>query len=412
MADRVVPMEVRMRVALLSYDGTTVTVAEFCRQHDMSRQTFYKYRRRFEAEGVAGLVPRSTRPRTSPSQVPVKQVQAVLAMHDQLRQDGWDCGARSVRDQLLAQGRPAPSDRAVHRILADHGRVKTSPKKRPRSSYRSFESSSPNGIWQLDGTKRLLADGTEVVILRFQDDHSRMAMGTRVASSENMADTWALLEEAMTRHGRPAILLHDGAAAFSGARRGRGQITDLEWRLRRLGIKQIVSSPYHPQTCGKKERDWRPLHQWLDARPPATSLTELQRLVDAYDAVFNTVRTHQGIGRVTPQQRYQASTKAEPAPPEELPTVTHLREVTARAGGVVPLGPGRYSLALGHAWTGASITVVRQDLDVVLFAGDTIIRRLRIDPTRLQQPSGLKRGRPRKPPTTVSDVLTHVSAMS
>jgi transposase InsO family protein len=412
MADLVVPMEVRMRVALLSYDRTTVTVAEFCRQHEMSRQTFYKYRRRFEAEGVAGLVPRSKRPRSSPRQVPPEQVEAVLVMHDQLRQDGWDHGARSVRDQLLAHGQPVPSDRSVHRILADHGRVKTSPKKRPRSSYRSFESSAPNGIWQLDGTKRLLADGTEVVILRLEDDHSRMAIGTRVASSENMADTWTLLEDAMTRHGRPAILLHDGAAAFSGTRRGRGQITDLEWRLRRLGIKQVVSSPYHPQTCGKKERDWQPLHQWLDARTPARTLPELQRLVDAYDAVFNTIRTHQGIGRITPEQRYRASPKAEPGPPEELPTVTHLREVTARARGIVPLGPGRYTLALGHTWAGASITVVRQDFDVVLFAGQTIIRRLPIDPSRLSQPSGLKRGRPPKRPTTVSDVLTHVSAMS
>src|SRR5512134_2463981 len=121
MADLVVPMEVRMRVALLTYDRTTVTVAEFCRQHEMSRQTFYKYRRRFEAEGVAGLVPRSKRPRSSPRQVPPEQVEAVLVMHDQLRQDGWDHGARSVRDQLLADGQPVPSDRSVHRILADHG---------------------------------------------------------------------------------------------------------------------------------------------------------------------------------------------------------------------------------------------------------------------------------------------------
>lgn len=394
MADLVVAMEVRMRVALLSYDRTTVTVAEFCRQHQMSRQTFYKYRRRFEAEGVAGLVPRSRRPRSSPNRVPLEQVEAVLSTHDQLREDGWDYGARSVRDRLLSQGQPAPSDRSVHRILTDHGRVKTSPKKRPRSSYRSFESSAPNGIWQLDGTKRLLADGTEVVILRLEDDHSRMAVGTRVAGSESMADAWALLEETMARHGRPAILLHDGSVAFSGIRQGRGQITDLEWRLRLLGIKQVVSSPYHPQTCGKKERDWRPLHQWLDARPPAATIPELQLLVDAYDAIFNTIRTHQGIGRLTPQQRYQASPKAEPGPPEDLPTVTHLREVTASARGVVALGPGKHSIALGHAWTGAKITVVRQDLDVVLFCGHTLIRRLRIDPTRARQPSGLKRGRP------------------
>ena len=53
------------------------------------------------------------------------------------------------------------------------------------------------------------------------DDHSRMLLATRVAPSENMADTWALLQNAMARHGRPAMLLHDGSIAFSGVRRGR-----------------------------------------------------------------------------------------------------------------------------------------------------------------------------------------------
>lgn len=396
MADLVVSMDVRMRIAMLSYDGTTLSVAEFCRLHEISRQTFYKYRKRFETDGVSGMVPKSKRPLVSPNRTPVEQVEAVLEMHDQLRADGWDCGARSVRDRLLGLGQPTPSDRTVHRILADHARTKVSPKKRPRSSYRRFESSAPNGIWQLDGTSRFLADGTEVCILRLEDDHSRMTLGTRVAGSENMADTWSLLEETMTAHGRPAILLHDGSIAFSGKRAGRGQVIELEWRLRMLGIKQIVSSPHHPQTCGKKERDWQPLHQWLDARPPAASIPDLQLLVDAYDVIFNTVRTHQGIGRVPPQQRYHASEKATPGPPEDLPTVTHIKEITARHSGRVNLGPGDHSIALGHAWTGAKITVVRQDLDVVLFAGTTIVRRLRIDPTRKIQPSGIKPGRPPK----------------
>ena len=51
---------------------------------------------------------------------------------------------------------------------------------------------------------------------------------------------------------------------------------------------RIVSSPYHPQTCGKKEREWQGLHRWLDAHPAAASIAELQRLVDAYDARVRT----------------------------------------------------------------------------------------------------------------------------
>ena len=187
---------------------------------------------------------------------PEAVVGAVLQVHEQLLEQGWDAGARSVHDRMLGQGLAAPSDRTIHRILAGHDRVKASPKKRRRDSYRRFEATAPNGMWQLDGTKRTLADGTVVCILRVIDDHSRLLLATRVAPSENMADTWALLQTAMDRHGRPALLLHDGSVAFSGVRQGRGQVTDLQWQLRRLGVHQIVSSPHHPQTCGKKERDW------------------------------------------------------------------------------------------------------------------------------------------------------------
>ena len=201
--------------------------------------------------GDPGAAAASRRP-TGRRRPPRGGGRAVVEVHDRLREQGWDAGARSVRDRMRGQGLGAPSDRTIHRILAGHGRVKASPDKRRRDSYRRFEAAAPNGMWQLDGTKRALADGTVVCILRVIDDHSRMLLATRVAPTENMADTWALLETAMTRHGRPALLLHDGSIAFSGVRQGRGQVTDLQWQLRRLGVHQIVSSPHHPQTCGKK----------------------------------------------------------------------------------------------------------------------------------------------------------------
>jgi transposase InsO family protein len=320
----------------------------------------------------------------------------VLGVHDELRDGGWDAGARSVRDRLLARAGTVPSDRTVHRILKAHGRVKLSPTKRRRDSFRRFEATAPNGMWQLDGTRRALADGTVVCILRVIDDHSRMVLATRVAHSENMADTWQLLEHAFAQHGRPAVLLHDGSAAFSGKRQGPGQVTDLQWQLRRLGVHQVVSSPYHPQTCGKKERDWQPLHRWLDAHPAPATPTDLQRLVDAYDAVFNTERPHQGIGRVTPHQRYHATPKAEPD--RELPPLTFHAHITAGRTGRVPLGPGGHSITLGHQWTGAHLAVLRHDLDVAIFDGPTLIRRLRIDPDTKTQPSGLPTGRPPHPP--------------
>jgi len=387
-----------MAVAFAACAEGPVNVTAFCAEHEISRQTFYVYRRRFQAEGLAGLLPRSRRPARSPAKTTAEVAEAVVAVHDELLEQGWDAGARSVRDRMIGQGWSAPADRTIHRILLAHGRVKASPTKRRRDSYRRFEATAPNGMWQLDGTKRALADGTVVCILRVIDDHSRLLLATRVAPSENMADTWALLQDAMDRHGRPAMLLHDGSIAFSGVRPGRGQVTELQWQLRRLGVHQIVSSPHHPQTCGKKERDWQPLHRWLDAHPDATSIAELQHLVDAYDVVFNTQRPHQGIGRVTPDHRYQATAKAGPGSTEDLPPLTFHGDVVAGRTGRVSLGPGGYSITLGHDWVGTTLTVLRHDLDAVIFHGPHLIRRIRINPDTKIQPSGLPTGRPPRSP--------------
>ena len=211
MADLVVAMDVRMAIAFACCSPEPVNVTAFCAEHGISRQTFYVYRRRFAEQGVQGVLPICRRPRSSPNQTTEVMTEAVVAMHDQLREEGWDAGARSVRDRLLLTGLAGlRSDRTVHRILKAHQRVKPAPRKRRRDSFHRFESAAPNGMWQLDGTQAKLADGTVVHVLH-QDDHSRMLLATLVAPAENSAAAIEVLTVAMQRHGRPAALLHDGA---------------------------------------------------------------------------------------------------------------------------------------------------------------------------------------------------------
>jgi transposase-like protein len=46
--------ELRLEV-LLEAERTGLTVAEVCRRYGISRQTYYRYRRRYLAEGLAEL---------------------------------------------------------------------------------------------------------------------------------------------------------------------------------------------------------------------------------------------------------------------------------------------------------------------------------------------------------------------
>lgn len=401
MANWVVPVDVRL--AILAFDAVddgSASVSAVCKQLGISRDTFYRYRERVRLEGAAGVLPRSSRPRSSPAQTPPEVEQAIIAARAQLAEAGWDNGARSIQARLKRQGMPSPSARTVHRVLVREGLVEPAPAKRPRSSYRRFEHPAPNGCWQLDGTEWHLTGGEPVCILRVSDDHSRMALATRAAPAETTEEAWALMETAMARHGRPVMLLSDGGSAFT-QRRISGGLGVFESRLRDIGVHPVVSSPHHPQTCGKKERDWQPLKKWLAAHPPATDLEELQRLLDVYDVLFNTERPHQGIDGATPAERYQATAKVTPEPGPRPAPVRYF-DRTVGPSGAVELG-NKYRIRIGHQWTGATVTVVRDNYDVAILHEATVIRRLTIDPTRKNQVSGLPRGGPPKPHPVVSE---------
>lgn len=64
-ARTVIAMEAKL-LAVLS-GGVPIEVKAVCAELGMSRQTFYKYRRRFATEGPAALVERSRRPHRSPA---------------------------------------------------------------------------------------------------------------------------------------------------------------------------------------------------------------------------------------------------------------------------------------------------------------------------------------------------------
>lgn len=384
MAGKSVSMEARMQVAFLNLVEATGTVSAKCAQLGISRDTFYRYRRRFRERGVEGLLDVSSRPRSFPDATPQPMVDLIMRERAALGEGGWDNGARSIASRLRRCGvAQVPAARTVHRVLVREGLVDPQPAKRPRSSFHRFEHPRPNACWQLDGKQWTLADGTTVCLLRLIDDHSRFILGTRVARSENSADAWELFCQCALTHGPPAMLLSDNSLAFS-ARRVTGGMGTLEAQVRAMGTVTVTASSRHPQTCGKKERDWQPLIRWLTTRDPAATMQDLQRLIDAYDVLFNTDRPHQALDPdQTPHERYTASAKATPGPtpPPGPALITH---PTVMPNGHVHLGAGTVT-NIGRSWTAATVTVVRDNLDAVILHNTTVIARLRINPTRRYQ---------------------------
>ena len=141
MATEVVPMDVRLRIAVAS---DALNVAAFCREHGVSRQTFYEWRRRYLADGLDGLEPRSRAPRTSPKRIGADVEDAVVALRKELIELGVDHGPGTIQWHLGRRGlKSVPSQATIWRVLVRRGFVVPEPRKRPKSSFRRFEATAP-----------------------------------------------------------------------------------------------------------------------------------------------------------------------------------------------------------------------------------------------------------------------------
>lgn len=383
-----------VRAAIAAAVGTPGgSVSEFCEAAGISRQTYYRLRRRLLEEGPEGLLPQSRRPVRSPNRTSVEVEESIVRARKQLAEEGWDCGAWSIRERLVRQGQPAPSLATINRILSRRGLVVAEPRKRPHGATMRFEYSARNACWQMDGTEWLLADGTKVTAISVLDDHTRRVLH-HAAPSENADDVWVAFCKALRSFGLPVRVLTDNGLAFNATR--RGWVVDLTANLRALGVQPISSSNGHPQTCGKDERNHSTLKRWLAARPLPRDLGEFQEQLTNYDHAFNN-RPHQGLGGSTPHERWTKAPdpdrSADPAP--DGPPLT-IKTIRVSPRGVVFVGKDA-DVQIGKPYSGETVTVIRRGREVSILHGKTLITALTLDPTRRYQPSGKIRGGRRQP---------------
>lgn len=266
---------------------------------------------RYEKEGLPGLEPKSRRPHTNPRQTSEATKARIITLRTQLTTAGLDAGPASIRAWLLAEGSYSPAESTISRILTHAGLVTPTPKKRPKSSIKRFEALQPNETWQSDFTHWRLADGTDIEIINWLDDHSRLLLSLQAhprITGEIVIDTFT---ENINEYGPPQSTLTDNGtvytARFTGGRNG------FEYLLAALGIRQKNGSPGHPQTQGKIERFHQTQKRWLAAQPPAVTLQALNLQLEEFRILYNGHRPHRALEGKTPAHAYTATIKATPA---------------------------------------------------------------------------------------------------
>ena len=279
-------------------------VRDVARALELSTTTVRQWWRRFQAEGEAGLVDRSSRPHHSPHATPRRRRRQIA----QRRRAGWS-SLRIARDLQM----PLATVVQVQRRLG----LRRVPRPAPPPVQR-YERTQPGELVHLDIKKlgriarvghRIHGDpqrrtrgvGWEYLHVAV-DDYSRVSY-TALFPDETAASCVAFLAQARAWFARQGvtiqrILTDNGPGYRSHA---------LRQLVRTLGIAHRWTRPYRPQTNGKAERFIRTsLQEWAYARPYRHSTWRARALPD-FQRYYNEERPHMGIQGQIPMHRLRAA---------------------------------------------------------------------------------------------------------
>ena len=371
------------RVVVLKIVAQQLTVTEAAERYGISRRQLQRLLARYRDGGIEAVDPQSRRPKSNPRATPPEVVERIVHLRRELVARGLDAGPVTIGWHLDRECLPTPSNATIHRILTRAGLVTPEPRKRPRSSYVRFEAAQPNETWQSDFTHWRLADGSDVEILNWLDDHSRFLLSCTAHAPVTGDDVVTTFLAATEQHGIPASTLTDNGRVYT-ARFGGGR-NAFEHLLPVIGVKQKNGSPGHPQTQGKIERFHQTQKRWLGQQPTAATIFELRTQLDRFRIDYNEHRPHRALDRATPAEAYQATPKALPSQ-GRLPDRYRLRYDRVDTDGHVSIRrAGRmHHLGIGRTHTRKRILAITDETTVTVIHLDTgeILSEHQIDSTR------------------------------
>ncbi len=254
----------RERLLLLdTWMRSRLPATEFASLTGMSSHTLYEWKRRFEAQGAAGLCD-GRRGGPAGSRLPEPTRRAILMMREAHPEWGQD----RIADALHRFEGYAVSPGAIGRVLEEAGYVVEVPAAAPHEPpARRLLHERPNQMWQTDlFTFLLRRENRRVHLVAFMDDHSRFIVGYGLHASASGALVREVLEAAIANFGAPLEVLTDNGTQYK-TWRGVSAFTRL---LERRGIRHAVARPRHPQTLGLCRAQHKPNYADVGVMPTSS----------------------------------------------------------------------------------------------------------------------------------------------
>jgi transposase InsO family protein len=308
MTERELAKGAARRLAILQHaEEVTGNVALTCRYYGISRQVFYRWQRRYEAEGLDGLRDRSKRPKTSPRATHTEVVGKIIY----LRQH-YHFGPHKISMYLKRYHDVEVSNSGVWRILKrlELNRLPASQRHKAHDRrWKRYEKPLPGHQLQIDvkfiapiaGTRKrfyqftAIDDCTRLRILRIYD---RLNQNTAIQFVDYVLDKLPFQVEKIQT---------DNGSEFQ---------SQFHWHLLDRGIGHVYIKPATPRLNGKVERSHRidaeEFYRQLDGVVIDDAKIFNDKLAE-WENFYNYARPHGSLGGQTPYERLKQKTQ-QPTP--------------------------------------------------------------------------------------------------
>ena len=294
----------RQRLKWFDYYGSRGCNARLtCRHFDISPQTFYRWKRRYNPRHIASLEDRSHRPKhVRQPTYSVELVKAVLKLREEyprwgkdklvilLQREGFDCSASTVGRII----RRLKQRGVLREPMPNHISARRRQWQRPYAirKPKEYVANKPGDIVEVDTLDVRPLPG---IILKHFTAHDVISRWNIVSVySRATAITAALfLDTLEKRMPFPVKAIQvDGGAEFEAV---------FEEECQKRGINLFVLPPRSPKLNGGVERAHRThTEEFYEVTESSFDLSELKDELLEWEGVYNTVRPHQALGYVTP----------------------------------------------------------------------------------------------------------------
>ncbi|MCD6298325.1 MAG: transposase [Deltaproteobacteria bacterium] len=220
-----------------------------------SKNWFFKWLKRYDADNPQWFRDDSRRPLTSPYRTPDEIEKIICMTRRHLYGQNTFCGPQAILWQMEEDGiAPLPSESTIKRILKKHELInKRTGRYEPKGKkYPSLSAINPNDVQQFDFVGPCYLEGA----FRFYSLHGLDVASRRcaIAAMPTRKDVYLSVWDAWRRLGIPRFAQFDNALEFCGSRkhpRGMGQVIRL---CLRYGVQAVFIPICEPWRNGHVEK--------------------------------------------------------------------------------------------------------------------------------------------------------------